>query len=72
MRLLQDNAHVHTAAITKTVIRKRGFSELNHPPYSADFTPSDYLLFSKLKPALRQQRYTRDEEAQWAIMFSLL
>jgi len=49
VRLLHNNAPVHTAAVAKAAVKKCGFQEIEHPPYSPDLAPSDYYLFSKLK-----------------------
>ena len=47
--LLHDNAPAHKSCISRAAIRKCGFVELNHPPYSPDLSPSDYFLFRNLK-----------------------
>ncbi|GBP39650.1 Mariner Mos1 transposase [Eumeta japonica] len=43
---LQDNASVHTARVSRQVLKNTGYSEIDHPPYSPDLAPSDYFLFS--------------------------
>ena len=50
--LLHDNAPAHKSHTSRTAIRKCGFVELNHPPYSPDLAPSD-SLFRNLKQFLR-------------------
>lgn len=67
VRLLHDNAPVHTAAVAKGAIVKCGFQELSHPPYSPDLAPSDYFLFSKLKSDLRGRKFTSDNEVKAAV-----
>ena len=39
--LLHDNAPAHKSRTSRDPIRKCGFVELNHPPYSPDLDPSD-------------------------------
>ena len=57
--LLHDNAPVHTAAVAKAAVKKCGFQEVEHPPYSPDLAPSEYYLFSK---------FDYDEEVKSAVM----
>ena len=66
-RLLHDNAPVHTAAVGKAAVKKCGFQEIEHPPYSPDPAPSDYYLFSKLKKNLRGRKFD-DDEVKSAVM----
>jgi histone-lysine N-methyltransferase SETMAR len=61
VRLLHDNAPVHTSNAVKAAIQCCGFQELNHPPYSPDLAPSDYFLFSKVKSHLHGKTFTSDE-----------
>ncbi|GBP71561.1 hypothetical protein EVAR_42026_1 [Eumeta japonica] len=43
--VLQDNASVHTARVSRQALKDTG-SEIDHPPYSClDLAPSDYLPF---------------------------
>ena len=55
--LLHDNAPAHNSRTSRAAIRKCGFVELNHPPYSPELTPCDYLLFRNLKSFLRGRRF---------------
>ena len=65
VRLLHDNAPVHTAA----AVKKCGFQEIEHPPYSPDLAPSNYYLFSKLKKDLRGRKFDDDDdEVRSAVM----
>ncbi|GBP58148.1 hypothetical protein EVAR_86310_1 [Eumeta japonica] len=32
--VLQDNASVHTARVSRQALKDTGFSEIDHPPYS--------------------------------------
>ena len=50
--LLHDNAPAHKSHTSWADIRKCGFIELNHLPYSPDLAPSDYFLFRNLKKFL--------------------
>ena len=68
VRLLHDNAPVHTAAVAKAAVKECGFSEIKHPPYSPDLAPSDYYLFSKLKKDLRGRKFDDEEEVKTAVM----
>ena len=62
VRLLHDNAPVHTAAVAKAAVKECGFKEIQHPLYSPDLAPSDYYLFSKLKKDLRGRKVDEEEE----------
>jgi histone-lysine N-methyltransferase SETMAR len=68
VKLLHDNALVHTLVAAKAAIQCCGVQELNHPPYSPDLAPSDYFLFSKLKSNLRGKKFTSDEEVISAVL----
>lgn len=59
--LLHDNAPIHKSVIAQTEIKRCGYVELNHPPYSPDIAPSDFFLFPALKKHLRGQRFEDDE-----------
>jgi hypothetical protein len=43
------------------------FWSVEHPPYSPDLTPSDYLLFGHLKNSLRGRRFGSDHELKEAV-----
>jgi hypothetical protein len=66
--LLHDNAPVHASTASKEAIRKAGFTELPHPAYSPDLTPSDYNLFPNLKKDLKGRKFESIEEGQEAAM----
>jgi len=68
VRLLHDNAPVHTAAVAKAAVKECGFEEIEHPPYSPDLAPCDYYLFSKLKKDLRGRKFDEEEEVKAAVM----
>ena len=60
-RLIHDNAPVHTAAVTKAAVKKFGFEEIEHLPYSPVQATSDCYLFSKLKTDLWGKKFNNDE-----------
>jgi len=41
---------------------------LDHPPYSPDFTPSDFHLFFHLKKRLAGKKFDDDDEVQEEVM----
>ncbi len=48
--LLQDNVHLHTAAIVHQFLAKKEVAQLSHPPYLPDLSPSPQLFpFPKIK-----------------------
>ena len=53
---------------TRETITSFWLTTLPHPPYSPDFAPSDYHLFSPIKEGLRGKHYTIDEEVKTAVM----
>uniref|UniRef100_H2ZS50 Mos1 transposase HTH domain-containing protein n=1 Tax=Latimeria chalumnae TaxID=7897 RepID=H2ZS50_LATCH len=55
--LLHDNVPVHNACVAQAAIHECGFKQLNHPPYSPDLAPSDYL-----EAYLCGKRFSNDEE----------
>ena len=65
--LLHDKAHAHKSCTSLAAIRKCGFVELNHPPYSADLAPSDYFLFRNIKKFLRGRRFPDDNAVKEAV-----
>ncbi|GBP29545.1 Histone-lysine N-methyltransferase SETMAR [Eumeta japonica] len=64
---LQDSASVHTARVSRQALKDTGFSEIDHPPYSPDLAPSDYLLFSNLRKELRGRRFVDDNQMKMAV-----
>ncbi|KAJ4431203.1 hypothetical protein ANN_19800 [Periplaneta americana] len=55
-------ARPHTAASTRELLDQFGWEIFDHPPYSPDFAPSDFHLFTKLKDFLGGTRFGSDEE----------
>ena len=64
--LLHDNASAHKSRTSRAAIRKGGFVELNHPPYSPDLAPSDYFLFINVKKFLLGRRFPDDNAVKEA------
>ena len=65
--LQHDNARPHTARSTAATIQDLSFEFLPHPPYSPDFTPSDFHFFGPLKEAMGGKSFRSDEEVQQAV-----
>jgi transposase len=59
--LLHDNAQLHTAACTRTLLKQFNWELFDHPPYSPDLVPSDYHLFMHMKNWLRSQCFNNKE-----------
>jgi len=55
--LLHDNTWPHYAAQTQNLITSFKWEEMDPPPYSPDFAPSDYHLFLHLKKFLGGKRF---------------
>jgi len=51
--LLHDNAPSHNAPIFKQFLAQWKVTVLDHPPYSADLAPSDYIMLPKGKSHLK-------------------
>jgi len=68
VRLIHDNAPVHTAAVAKAAVKECGFEEIEHPRYSPDLAPSDYYLFSKLKKNLRGKKFDDEGEVKTSVI----
>ncbi|KFD50419.1 hypothetical protein M513_08646, partial [Trichuris suis] len=65
--LLQDNSPAHRAKVALAAIQQCGFSQIDHPPNSLDFAPSDYFLFGNLKQHLRGTVFSDDNELKSAV-----
>ncbi|GBP12715.1 Mariner Mos1 transposase [Eumeta japonica] len=63
--VLQDNASVHTARVSRQALKDTGFSEIDHAPYSPDLAPSDY--FFQFKKELRGRRFVDDNQMKMAV-----
>ena len=60
--LLHDNARPHVSTVTRSVLDKFKWEQLEHPPYSPDMSPCDFHLFSPLKKFLKGKRFNSDDE----------
>jgi transposase len=59
--ILHDNARSHTGNAVTDLLRRWRWAILEHPTYSPDVSPCDYVLFPKMKEPLRRKRCnTRD------------
>ena len=63
----QDNAHAHKSMVAMAAVCDCGFALVNHPPYSPDLVPSDYLLFPNMKKHLAGKQYRTDDEVISAV-----
>jgi hypothetical protein len=60
--LLHDNVLPHTATRIRALLQHFIWELSDHPPYSPDFAPRDYHLFTHLKNWLESQRFNNNEE----------
>jgi histone-lysine N-methyltransferase SETMAR len=44
-----------------------GLEVIEHPPYSLDVAPSDFLMFGGLKEALKGRKFPTDEDVTDAV-----
>jgi histone-lysine N-methyltransferase SETMAR len=56
--LHHDNTPAHNALDVREFLAKKSIMKLDHPPYSPDLAPCDFLLFPKLKTALKGHRFS--------------
>jgi hypothetical protein len=61
------HARRHKAAPSQEFMEENGLDRAIHPRYSLDFAPSDFYLFSHVKPCLRGQTFETADEAVLAI-----
>ena len=57
IKLLHDNAPAHKSTTVQEYLKESGLDVLDHPPYSPDLSPCDFLLFPKLKEMLAGHRF---------------
>eukprot|EP00106_Octopus_bimaculoides_P023000 XP_014790442.1 PREDICTED: uncharacterized protein LOC106883816 [Octopus bimaculoides] len=60
--LLQDNAPVHNAHVTKMKAHSCSYEILPHPPYFPDLTPYDLHLFPTMNSFLEGKHFSEDDE----------
>jgi len=62
--LLHDNVRPHTAHATVIFWNDGTVEILEHPPYSPDLAPSDFLLFPNTKKHLRAKRFKSHDDVK--------
>lgn len=63
----QDNAPVHTSAVSMAKLHELRYELLPHAPYSPDMAPCDYHLFPNLKKWLGGKKFSNDDEVKLAV-----
>ena len=58
VHLLHDNASSHKCEVVKSFLASEKVKVLNHPPYSPNLSPCDFVLFPRLKKMLSGNKYT--------------
>ena len=58
VHLLHDNASSYKCEVVKSFLASEKMKVLNHPPYSPDLSPCDFILFPRLKKMLSGNKYT--------------
>ncbi|WKY06819.1 hypothetical protein Q1695_006754 [Nippostrongylus brasiliensis] len=53
--ILYDNARLHVSMMARQKLHELGYEVLDHSPYSADLSPTNYHLFKHLKIFLRHK-----------------
>jgi transposase len=69
--LLQDNATPHRHCDVQNLVQRWGWEVLAHPPYSPDFAPCDYWLFSRVKEHVWGKRFESEDDINTAVTASL-
>jgi len=64
---LHDKAPAHRSLATQKKLAYLSFQFLDHPPYSPDLAPSDYLLFPGLKKNPKVRHFSSDAEVIAAV-----
>jgi len=59
---------VHSAAKIQQFLTQKPVAILNHPTYSPDFSPPNYLLLPKVKLQLKGARFDTIEEIHKAVI----
>jgi len=55
--LHHDNAPAHTALYVREILATKQITVLEHPAFSPDLAPSDFLLFPKIKEILKGRHF---------------
>jgi hypothetical protein len=66
--LHHDSALAYDALAVWEFLAKKSIMELDHPLYSPDLAPCDFLLFPKLKTALKDHRFSDIADIQQHVM----
>jgi histone-lysine N-methyltransferase SETMAR len=69
--ILQDNAPSHNVTIVKQFLVQQKITVLDHPPYSPDLAPADYVLFPKVKSHLKGRLFDSISDIQKAVTSAL-
>jgi transposase len=56
-----DNASAHKALSVKQFLAQKSITEMGYPPCSPDLALNDFLLFPKIKSALKGKRFLYTE-----------
>jgi histone-lysine N-methyltransferase SETMAR len=67
LQLHLDYCRVHFLKATEQFITKNHIGRVPHPPYSPDFTPSDFWLFVHVKTSLVGQAFDEPDQLLEAI-----
>jgi hypothetical protein len=62
-----DNAAIHNAEVVQEHLANLGFTRIEHPPYSPDLAPYDFLLFGTMIEKFSGQPYECVGEAFLAV-----
>ena len=62
VHLHHDNASSHTAAKTRQFLEASKLQLIDHPPYSPDLAPCDFMLFPKLSEKLAGIHFRRVQD----------
>ncbi|KAJ7335737.1 hypothetical protein JRQ81_013678 [Phrynocephalus forsythii] len=62
IRLLADNAPVHTAQASIVINHHLGYELLQHLPHSPDLAPSNFFLFPEMKKPFHGRRFDDRED----------
>ncbi len=61
---IQDKVMLHKAALAKRLLASFSWSAFLHPPFSPDFTPSDFAVFVVLMNALGRKQFQSHVEVE--------
>jgi transposase len=66
-----DNAPAHTALSLREFLASKQITVLEHPPYSLDPAPCDFLLFPKIKEILNRRHFDDNDDIRSNMMAAL-